>query len=169
MSLRDWILEQLAMYLAYHRDARNQATHHIGVPVIVFSVLLALDQIVLPVAASTHFSIAQILLGVLILTYLIAAPAVGIAAAVFYAVVYAIVLRIPAPLVWPVAGGAFVLGWIVQFIGHAFEGRRPAFFVNILQVFMAPAFLIAEILFAVGFQKTLAHDLKARSLKYVGV
>jgi uncharacterized membrane protein YGL010W len=55
-----------------------------------------------------------------------------------------------------VAGGAFVLG------------RRPAFFVNILQVFMAPAFLIAEILIGVGLQKVLARDLDARSLKYVG-
>jgi uncharacterized membrane protein YGL010W len=75
------------MYQAYHRDARNQATHHVGVPVIVFSVLLVLDQIAIPVATSMHLSIAQILLGALILAYLIAAPAVGFAAAVFYAAV----------------------------------------------------------------------------------
>jgi uncharacterized membrane protein YGL010W len=29
---------------------------------------------------------------------------------------------------WPVALGFFVGGWILQFVGHAFEGKAPAFF-----------------------------------------
>ena len=29
---------------------------------------------------------------------------------------------------WPYAMGLFVLGWVLQFIGHAFEGKRPEFF-----------------------------------------
>jgi uncharacterized membrane protein YGL010W len=29
---------------------------------------------------------------------------------------------------WPYALGLFVLGWILQFIGHAFEGKEPEFF-----------------------------------------
>lgn len=28
----------------------------------------------------------------------------------------------------PVGIGLFVLGWILQFIGHAFEGKPPSFF-----------------------------------------
>jgi uncharacterized membrane protein YGL010W len=31
---------------------------------------------------------------------------------------------------WPIALGLFVFGWILQFIGHAFEGKPPAFFKN---------------------------------------
>ncbi|MFO0325387.1 MAG: Mpo1-like protein, partial [Burkholderiales bacterium] len=31
----------LVQYAAYHRDRRNIATHFVGVPVIVFSVVLA--------------------------------------------------------------------------------------------------------------------------------
>ena len=30
--------------------------------------------------------------------------------------------------VWMVALGLFVLGWILQFIGHAVEGKPPEFF-----------------------------------------
>ena len=30
--------------------------------------------------------------------------------------------------VWPVPVGLFVVGWIFQFIGHAFEGKPPEFF-----------------------------------------
>jgi uncharacterized membrane protein YGL010W len=29
---------------------------------------------------------------------------------------------------WRAALGLFVLGWILQFIGHAFEGKPPEFF-----------------------------------------
>ena len=29
---------------------------------------------------------------------------------------------------WPYALALFVLGWIFQFIGHAFEGKPPEFF-----------------------------------------
>jgi uncharacterized membrane protein YGL010W len=31
-------------------------------------------------------------------------------------------------VLWPYARGVFVLGWILQFIGHAFEGKPPEFF-----------------------------------------
>ena len=29
---------------------------------------------------------------------------------------------------WIVAGGLFIAGWILQFVGHAFEGKPPEFF-----------------------------------------
>ncbi|MEQ9448719.1 MAG: DUF962 domain-containing protein, partial [Rhodospirillaceae bacterium] len=61
----------------------------------------------------------------------------------------------------------FVVGWIIQFIGHVFEGRRPALTVNILQVFMAPPFLIAESLFALGLQRSLERRVQERAGKYL--
>jgi len=40
-----------------------------------------------------------------------------------------ILVSLPALLVsWQAAVGLFVLGWILQFIGHAFEGKPPSFF-----------------------------------------
>jgi uncharacterized membrane protein YGL010W len=46
-----------------------------------------------------------------------------------------IVLSLPLFLVgifwhalWWVAGGLFLFGWLLQFIGHAFEGAPPEFF-----------------------------------------
>src|SRR5215831_10563838 len=34
--------EQMSFYAAYHQDARNKATHFIGVPVIVLSLMIPL-------------------------------------------------------------------------------------------------------------------------------
>ena len=40
--------ENLTQYAAYHRDRRNIATHFVGVPMIVFSIILALNDGALP-------------------------------------------------------------------------------------------------------------------------
>jgi uncharacterized membrane protein YGL010W len=32
------------------------------------------------------------------------------------------------PPLWKVAAALFVLGWIFQFVGHAYEGKPPEFF-----------------------------------------
>lgn len=39
---------------------------------------------------------------------------------------------------WKVGVGLFVVGWIFQFVGHAFEGNMPAFFSN-------PVFLLVGV------------------------
>ena len=39
------IEQNLTQYAAYHRDRRNIATHFVGVPMIVFSIVLALSLI----------------------------------------------------------------------------------------------------------------------------
>ncbi|MSO72912.1 MAG: DUF962 domain-containing protein [Rhodospirillaceae bacterium] len=165
-----WFLEQLAMYAAYHRDRRNRLTHHIGVPLIVFSLLLALSQV--PVVRIAEFSLtgAAVVLGLLLLGYIAAVPLIGVLTAIFYAAVYGLVVKIAADApqaVWTVAGAGFVVGWIFQFVGHAFEGRRPALTVNALQAFMAPPFLIAEMLFALGFERDLEGTLQERAVKYL--
>jgi uncharacterized membrane protein YGL010W len=32
------------------------------------------------------------------------------------------------PRVWELVGGFFAVGWIFQFVGHAYEGKPPEFF-----------------------------------------
>ena len=32
------------------------------------------------------------------------------------------------PEFWPVPAGLFAIGWLFQFVGHAFEGKPPEFF-----------------------------------------
>jgi uncharacterized membrane protein YGL010W len=42
--------------------------------------------------------------------------------------VAAVVGVIVMPSLLPMAGALFLLGWIFQFVGHAFEGKPPEFF-----------------------------------------
>ena len=57
--------------------------------------------------------------------------------------------------------GAFVVGWVFQFIGHHFEGRKPAFVDDLVGLVIGPLFVVAEAAFALGLRPTLAravHD-----------
>jgi uncharacterized membrane protein YGL010W len=54
----------------------------------------------------------------------------------------------------------FILGWIIQLVGHAFEGRKPALLDNLFQVLVAPIFLMAELFFALGAKHALREEVE---------
>ena len=47
---------------------------------------------------------------------------------------------------WRVALAMFVGGWILQFIGHAFEGKAPAFFSDARYLLVGPWWLLRKAL-----------------------
>ena len=67
-----------------------------------------------------------------------------------------------------IAIGVFVVGWIIQFIGHHFEKAKPAFIDDINQLFIGPLFLIAEFIFALGMKPELdktVHEIAVEKRK----
>jgi uncharacterized membrane protein YGL010W len=169
----EWMLEQAGMYLAYHRDHRNVLTHVLGVPMIMFAVLLLLHRadfgwlspsflggLTLGWIATLGFalwylSMERLAGGILALALLVAsAAAAGVAA-------------LPGLTFWLLFALFFVGGWIIQLVGHSvFEGRRPALTDNILQIFVAPLFLVLEALFAIGQLEDVKAEIERRSRKY---
>jgi uncharacterized membrane protein YGL010W len=59
----------------------------------------------------------------------------------------------------------FVGGWILQLVGHKFEGRKPALADNLFQIFVAPIFLCAEVFFALGYKPGLHAAMHERALR----
>ena len=53
----------------------------------------------------------------------------------------------------------FVLGWVLQFIGHYFEGKKPAFVDDLVGLLIGPLFVMAELLFLLGFAKSLQQQI----------
>ena len=49
------------------------------------------------------------------------------------------------PGFWKIALGLFVLGWIFQFIGHAFEGKPPEFFHDWRFLFVGLRWWLAKV------------------------
>jgi uncharacterized membrane protein YGL010W len=57
----------------------------------------------------------------------------------------------------------FVGGWFVQFVGHFFEGRKPAFVDDLVGLIVGPLFVVAEVGFALGLRKELHAEIERRS------
>ena len=160
--------DQMSVYLRYHRNPKNRLTHFVGVPLIMFSLFVLLA---LPRAELGGFSVsAATVLAVVVLIYYFRLDAVLAAAmTLFVAVLLVAAHSVASEGVRPaliVFAAAFVGGWALQLIGHAFEGKKPALMDNFFQVFIAPIFLMAEVFFAFGYKRDVAErmeQLAARS------
>jgi uncharacterized membrane protein YGL010W len=154
-------LEQhLTQYAAYHRDRRNIATHFVGVPLIVFSLVLALAQIPSPVLVS------WIAIAAAAVYYIWLDRPLGIALTGFLVVcglVAAMVTMLTGT--WLALGLAvfiFVVGWIIQFVGHKYEGMKPAFVDDLMGLIIGPLFVTAEIFFHFRQKSELQRYIEAR-------
>jgi uncharacterized membrane protein YGL010W len=157
--------ELMVQYAAYHRDKRNIVSHFIGIPMIVFSIGVLL--------ARPAFEVGGIVLTPVWIIWALATAwyltlgnlALGIAVSVVNGVLIY--------LAWPLAAGSvaswlawgigtFVVGWVIQFIGHYYEGKKPAFVDDLLGLLTGPMFVTAEALFALGWGKPLLAEIEQR-------
>ncbi len=159
--------EQMSFYAAYHQDARNKATHFVGVPMIVFSLMIPLGWLRLDVGGFP-LSAALVVSALLLAYYLVLDTALGLAmCALFAAMLWIAGLLSQAPLGTGLAWFAalFVGGWALQLWGHVYEGRKPALMDNLFQIFVAPIFLAAEVFFALGYKPELHQAVQKRALE----
>jgi len=159
----DLFRRQLGAYAAVHRDWRNKATHFVGIPIIVFSLLLVLSlwrfelggrewtmSLAVAIAAVLGWMALDLGLGIVMALIMVVAwfAAEALAGALG-----------SASAVWMAFIALFVGGWAVQFVGHHYEGKRPALLDNIFQAFIGPMFLVAETLVVVGQRSDLADAM----------
>jgi uncharacterized membrane protein YGL010W len=160
------LADHLARYATYHRDRRNIATHLLGVPIIVLAVVLLLSRPTLATVLQTPITPALLASLATVAWYVSLDRSLG----VLMAVVLAAMLAVAAPLaaastgVWLGWGlGLFVVGWVVQFLGHWFEGRKPAFTDDLRSLLVGPLFVAAELLFLMGLRRELQAQVERRA------
>lgn len=158
------IMEQMVSYSSYHRAPRNKCTHFFGVPLVVFSLLIVMGwfrfaPMAIPLSLGTLF-VAGVTLYYLRLDRLLAFVQLPFSAALLYGADR--ISTLPFGESAAIFGVSFVGGWIIQLLGHVFEGKRPALVDNILQVFNAPMFLALELLFILGFRKEMRATIEER-------
>jgi len=163
------IEEQLSQYKSVHFNKNNIKTHFIGIPLIVFALTVFLSLYSFDV---TLFNITIMLTpaiiffsGVLVYYFILQwRLALG-------AMVYIIPNVIIANLMVPIADSyliaivIFVVGWIIQFIGHYFEKAKPAFIDDLSQFLIGPLFLIAEVYFLFGLENKLNQKITPLAIK----
>ena len=159
------LLDQLSNYADYHRSERNITTHLIGVPMIVLALMVLLSRPAW-VVNELALSPAVFIVVVLLLYYLRLHIAMGLimAALLVSGLFLSAWVATLDDAIWLATGiGGFLLGWVIQFVGHYFEGRKPAFFDDVMGLAIGPLFVVAEVLFKCGLFSELAQEVENRS------
>lgn len=155
------LVDRLASYAEYHRDKRNIATHFVGIPMILVGTQAALAKVGIgPVNAAVGAT------GLLTRYYRQLDPTYGAAMGAVLGATCAAgtaIAMLPLPLWAATAGGLFVGGWALQFVGHFFEGKKPAFMDDLRGLLDGPLFLVAEAAFAVGLSPELREEVERRA------
>src|SRR5947209_18012661 len=119
-----WSLEdQIASYAAYHQDARNKATHFVGVPLITLAILVPLSWLSFEVAR-LNVSGAMLLAAAVLAYYFVLDVPLALAMLLVFGLLIwmaehiASLVETPG-LLWFVVH--LVIGWILHSIVHPLE------------------------------------------------
>jgi uncharacterized membrane protein YGL010W len=130
-------------YGRYHQDPVNKAIHWVCVPLIVWSVLGMLWALS-PLAACA--AIAATILFYLFLSVPLAFGMLAVVAGMAWA------LTLLGDRLLMVSLVTFGAAWVGQFIGHAIEGRKPAFVDDLRSFLVAPAWLLGDLYGRLGLR-----------------
>ena len=156
--------ELLVMYARYHRDRRNIATHLVGIPLIVMSLGSLLSMKLGPGGGIALIWLVHALSAVWYLTrgaWVLGLATVCVNAALIALALY-LVEALPFAPHWQ-GVALFVIGWAFQFVGHFFEGRKPAFADDLAGLLVGPMFVVAEVMAAFGMLKPLMRTVSEQA------
>jgi uncharacterized membrane protein YGL010W len=145
-----------SIYGSFHQSKANQIMHMIGIPIIIASLLMMANWFTLSFLTHGAVELSWLLIVLVAIYYLQINAKTAIIMPVIYIGMNLIMIAICYPMTHKtqiiIAVALFVIGWILNFIGHAIEGKKPAFLHNLLQTLIAPIFITEEIAELFGFK-----------------
>lgn len=148
--------ELITSYQSYHTKKSTKMTHYFGIPFVAFSLLILFSWVQIVVPNFFHINVSWIFVAAVLVYYFILDVQMALIATIIF---------IPLTLIanWLGHNGPdmlsgilflifFIGGWILQLVGHLFEGKRPALVDNFWQIFVAPLFLIHELFQKLGLR-----------------
>jgi uncharacterized membrane protein YGL010W len=137
----------------------------VGVPMIVFAIILALATMSFE-AGTLTVTVATIVAIGLVAYYLVLDRVLGVAMAIVMFLLCAgaseVSARFSVGATLGIAFAVFTVGWALQFLGHKYEGMKPAFFDDVRQLIIGPLFVCAEAFFLLGGRAELRRYIEAR-------
>ena len=134
----------LAHYGESHQHPVNERIHFIAIPLIMLS-LIGLIFCIHPALAYAFMAASMVYYARLSSVFLLA---MGVWSALLLALVHAM-----GDVRLPLCMAIFVSAWVLQFIGHKLEGKKPSFFEDVQYLWVGPLFVLRPLLqkFAVSW------------------
>ena len=138
MSVLTRLLES---YEKNHQNPINEAIHMIAIPLIMFSIL--------GVTAAFDIFLEYILVGIAFLYYLKLSKTAALLMLVWLLIYLGLVVLL-RPYIIEISILLFAFGWILQFLGHFIEGKRPSFFEDLRYFLIGPLFVVQKVISKFG-------------------
>ena len=133
----------LAHYGQSHQNPGNEVIHFIAIPLIMLSLMGMLFSLH-PYAAYALLAASMVYYARLSWVFLLS---MGVWSAITMAGVLAM-----GEQVLPASVAIFVGAWILQFIGHKMEGKKPSFFEDIQYLWVGPLFVLSKLFGKTGIR-----------------
>jgi len=131
----------IAHYGQSHQNPGNEVIHFIAIPLIMLS-LVGMLFALHPYVAYAFVAASMVYYARLSMVFLATMM-------VWSALTLAVVMALGSNVL-PVSVAIFVGAWILQFIGHKMEGKKPSFFEDIQYLWVGPLFVLSKLFGKLG-------------------
>ncbi|WP_372827332.1 DUF962 domain-containing protein [Polaromonas sp.] len=133
----------LAHYGESHRNPKNEVIHFIAIPLIMLS-LVGMMFAIHPYVAYVFIAASMVYYLRLSLPFLLTM--------VLWSLLSIALVFAMGPRVLELSVAIFVSAWILQFIGHKLEGKKPSFFEDIQYLWVGPLFVLSKLFTKLGLR-----------------
>ena len=131
----------IAHYGQSHQNPSNEVIHFIAIPLIMLSLVGMLFAL--------HSYVAYAFVAASMVYYARLSWVFFFSMVLWSAITLAGVFAMGA-LALPVSIVIFVGAWVLQFIGHKMEGKKPSFFEDIQYLWVGPLFVLSKLFVKAG-------------------
>lgn len=148
-----------AEYAESHKNSTNKLIHWICVPLIFWTILGFISLIPAPHFCASYFGcislVSIITIGLVAIFYLRLSMLIGFIMIFVMLLMehfaYAINVHFGKQS-WMIYLGVFIITWILQFVGHKIEGKKPSFLKDVQFLLIGPIWLLSFILKKLGIK-----------------
>lgn len=144
----------LSEYGESHQNATNKTLHWFCIPLIMFSLFGLLTSVPFPIDGSYWYNWGSVVMILTLiyyirLSFMMFLGFVGIGFLMVWGnLQLGMVLGTQGLIITSVA--IFAAAWIVQFVGHNIEGKKPSFIKDVQFLLIGPAWLLHFIFLKIG-------------------
>lgn len=133
----------LTHYGESHLNPTNEAIHLIAIPLIMLSLLGLLF--------SMHAAVAYVFAAASLIYYARLSWVFLVGMALLTALALLLIHSLGIFLL-PLSLAVFIMAWIMQFVGHKIEGKKPSFFEDVQYLWIGPVFVLSKLFLKMGWR-----------------